>query len=49
MGARASSKRQGTKSQKLNQSSVKSVWSAYFMRRAEADRRRREAKKKRLN
>jgi hypothetical protein len=45
--AATASKRSGAKS-KLSQSSVKSVWSAYFQKRAEVDRRRRteRAKKK---
>jgi hypothetical protein len=44
MGAKAS-KRQGAKS-KMAQASVKSVWCAYFLRRAEADRKRRQERRK---
>jgi hypothetical protein len=45
MAAKAS-REQGKKS-KLKQESVKSVWAAYFARRAEADEKRRAKKPKR--
>lgn len=42
--AATASKQRGQK-QQLNQQSVKSVWREHFRRRAEADRKRREAQK----
>lgn len=44
MAAKASKNHEGKL--RLNQASVKSVWCAYFLRRAEADKRRRERSKK---
>jgi hypothetical protein len=45
MAAKAS-KRQGEKKGKLRQASVERIWADYFKRRAEADRRKREARTK---
>jgi hypothetical protein len=45
MAAKASLKRMGKKSE-LKQESVKSVWCAYFLRRAEIDRKKKAERPK---